>query len=300
MKAAQGLRGVLVLQHQDDAFDGVGIVVLAHHSFALLVAERGAAEVMHQHRRAVDLGHDDGTDLGQVVDQADAADDETLVAARDAAASGIGVVIVDGVDDIGDAEAVVLELPGIEIELVLGGEAAEVGVVDHARNRLQRRNHDPALDLRQFLQVFAVGLERVAVDFAARTGHRVEPRRRPGRQHRLADAFVQALPHPVVFIAVAEQDGDQRQAKGAGGAHQQQPRRAVDLPLQRHRDQLLHLFGGQAGHLRGDLCGHVAQLGVGLDREGFPGVDAECTQQHGQNDDREALVQTKAYELVNH
>jgi hypothetical protein len=67
------------------------------------------------------------------VDQADAADHVALIAARDAAAAGIGVVVVDGIDDIGDAEAVVLQLLRIEVELVLGGEAAEIRVIDDAR-----------------------------------------------------------------------------------------------------------------------------------------------------------------------
>ena len=51
--AAQGLRRILVLEHQHDALDRVGIAVLAEDAFALLVAQRGAAEVAHQHRRAV-------------------------------------------------------------------------------------------------------------------------------------------------------------------------------------------------------------------------------------------------------
>jgi hypothetical protein len=64
--AAQGLRGILVLEHQHDAFDRVRIVVLAEDALALLVAERGAAEIAHQHRRAVDLGDHDRADLRQV------------------------------------------------------------------------------------------------------------------------------------------------------------------------------------------------------------------------------------------
>ena len=39
VNAAQGLRGVLVFQHQHDAFDRVGIGVLADDAFALLVAQ---------------------------------------------------------------------------------------------------------------------------------------------------------------------------------------------------------------------------------------------------------------------
>ena len=132
-----------------------GLLSLPEDALALLVAQRGAAEVAHQHRRAVHLGDDDRADLIQGVNQADAADHVALIAARDAAAAGVGVVVVDGIDDVGDAEAVVLQLLGIEIELVFGGEAAEIGVIDHAGNGLQRRNHHPALDLGQLLQILA-------------------------------------------------------------------------------------------------------------------------------------------------
>ena len=137
MDAAQGLRGVLVFQHQHDAFDRVGIAVLAEDAFAFLVAERRAPEIAHQHRRAVHLRDDDRADLRQGTNQADAADHVALIAARHPAASGIGIVVVDGIDDIGDAEAVVFELLRIEIELVFGGEAAEIGVIDDAGDGLQ-------------------------------------------------------------------------------------------------------------------------------------------------------------------
>ncbi len=67
-----------------------------------------------------------------------------------------------------------LQLPRIQVQLVLGGEAAEVGVIDDAGHRFQGRNDHPALDLGQFLQVLAVGLQRVAVDLTPGTGHGIE------------------------------------------------------------------------------------------------------------------------------
>src|SRR6266851_2417864 len=75
----------------------------------------------------------------------DSTGDIALVAARDPAAPRVGIVVVDRIDDIGDPEAIVLQLLGIEIELVFGGEAAEIIVIDDAGNGLQRRNHGPAL-----------------------------------------------------------------------------------------------------------------------------------------------------------
>ena len=184
------------------------------------MAERGATQVAHQHRRAAHLRDHDGADVRQGMKQAHAADHVALVAARYPAAAGVGIVVVDGIDDIGDAEAVVLQLLRVEVELVFGGEAAEIGVIDHAGNGLQRGDHRPALDLGQLLQILRVGLERVAVDLAARPRHGIERWRRSGRQHRLIDAFDQALTRPIILVPVAKQHGDQRQAEGARGAHQ--------------------------------------------------------------------------------
>ena len=144
----QGLRRILILQHQDDAFDGVGIRILAEYAFAFLVAERGAPQVAHQDGSAAHLGDDDGADLLQIMNQPHPADHIALIAARNPAAPRIGVVVVDGIDDIGDAEAIALQLPGIQVQLVFGGEAAEVGVIDHPGNGFQGGNHGPALDLR--------------------------------------------------------------------------------------------------------------------------------------------------------
>ena len=80
----------------------------------------------------------------------------------------------------------------------------------------------------------------------------------------------------------------------------QQSRRAVDLALQRHRDQLLDLLGGKPRHLGRDLRRDVAELRVRFDRQGFPRVDPESAEQHREHHDRDAPVQAKADELINH
>ena len=146
--AAQGFRGVLVLEHEHDAFDRIRIAVLAQDALALLVTERRAAEVPHQDRCPVDLRDDDRADLIQGANETHTADHIALIAARDAPASGVRVVIVDGRHHVRDAEAVVLELLGVEVELVFGGEAAEIDVIDDAGNGFERRNDLPPLNLR--------------------------------------------------------------------------------------------------------------------------------------------------------
>src|ERR1039458_8054848 len=96
------------------------------------MTECGASEIAHQYRRTVRLRDHGRTDVRQAVHQTHAADDIALIASRDATATGIGIVIVDRVDDVGDAEAVVLQLIRIKIELILRGEAAEIGDLEKA------------------------------------------------------------------------------------------------------------------------------------------------------------------------
>ena len=90
---------------------------------------------------------DDGADLRETVNQPDAANDIALIAAGYPATAGIAIVAVDGIDDVADAEPEVLQLFRIKIKLVLGGEAAEIRVIDDAGNGFQGRYDDPSLDL---------------------------------------------------------------------------------------------------------------------------------------------------------
>jgi hypothetical protein len=96
------------------------------------------------------------------------------------------------------------------------------------------------------------------------------------------------------------QHGDQGQTEGARGAHQQYSGRAVDLALERHRDQLFDLFGGKSRNLGGYLRRDVAEFRVGLDRQCFPGINAVSGEQRSQNEHRDAPVQAEADELINH
>jgi hypothetical protein len=49
-----------------------------------------------------------------------------------------------------------------------------------------------------------------------------------------------------------------------------------------------------------DLCGDIAEFGIRFDRQGFPRLTAESAEQYREDDDRDAPVQAKADELINH
>ncbi len=260
-------RRVLAAQQQHGAFDRVVLAVVAEDAVSLLVGELELAEVAQQDRRAVALGDDDGAEIVERLHHADAAHDEAQVAARDDAAAGADVVGVDGGLDVGERQVEPHELLRVELELELGGEAAEVRDVGDARDLLERGNDDPALDLREVAQSLGVGFERVIVDLPGGRAQGIERRRQPRRQRHVLDALVDALARPVILDALAEHEGDERQPEGALRAHEQKARRAVELALQRDGDALLHLLGREARRLGDDLRAGVGDVRIGFDRE---------------------------------
>ena len=94
--------GLLGAAHDDDARDRVVLVVVAPDAEPRHVADRDRGDVLHLQRHAVGLGQDDVLDvvdlvaLGQivvaaVVDQADAADVDGLLADADFAPADVDV-----------------------------------------------------------------------------------------------------------------------------------------------------------------------------------------------------------------
>ena len=273
--AFQDFRRVLVLEHVHDAFYRVRVGVFAENALALLMAVCRLAEVAHQDRHAVSLGDDDIAEIVQCAHHADAADDIALLAARDAAAAGIRAVVVDRGGHIVQADAVTLKLGGIKLKLILHGEAAEIIDVSHAGHLLQCRDDDPALDFRKLHQVLGIRLQGVAVDFADRTGYRIEARLDAGREGYLIDALRDPLARPVVFGAVAKHQGNERQAERAARTYGRQAGCAGQRPLQRDRYLLFDFLGGQSRRRGGNLCGDIADFRISFDRHFRPGVIAE-------------------------
>ena len=298
--AVEDARGIFAAQQQHDALDDVVPVVLAEDAVALLVAELQLAEIAHEDRRAVALGDDDVAEIVERLHQADAADDVAELAAREDAAAGIGAVGVDRVGDVLERQVEPHELLRIELELELGREAAEVRDVGDARHLLERRDHDPALDLRELAQILGVGFQRVVENLAGRRGQRIEAGREARRQRDVLDALHDALARPVVLDAVAEHERDQRQPERAARAHHRQARRAVELALERNGDLLLDLLGGEARRLGDDLRGGVGDVRIGLDRELGPRIVAVDGGEDADHRHDQALAQREADEPVNH
>ena len=293
-------RRVLATQQQHRSLDRIVLAVVAENAVALLVGELEAAEIAEQHGIAVLLGDHDGAEIVERLHQADAAHDVAEIAPRDDAAAGAGVVVVDRGLDVGERQVEPHELLRVELELELGGEAAEIRDVGDAGHLLERGNDRPELNLGQIAQTLGVGFERVIVDLPGGRAQGVERRRQAGRQDGVLDALVDTHAPPVILGAVAEHERDQRQAEGALRAHDVQPGRAVELALQRDGDALLHLLRRHAGRLRDDLGAGVGDVGVGFDRELGPGVIPVDGEEEADHRHDRALAQRQGDEGVNH
>ncbi len=125
-------KGFFFLLEEDDAEDDVVLLVAAYLAEAWLEAFGNCADVAHGDGCAVLFGDDDGADVVGVVDLAEGADVDVLVAELEVVAAGVGVGGLDGVEDLREGDAVAEELVGIGLDLILARGAAEGGDVDDA------------------------------------------------------------------------------------------------------------------------------------------------------------------------
>ena len=96
----------------------------------------------------------------------DGADVDALIAEGEIVAAGIGVAGLDGVDELGEGDAVGEELVGIGLDLVLTRGAAEGGDVDDAGDLFDLTSDEPVLGGLDFVEGVAGTDELIAIDFA--------------------------------------------------------------------------------------------------------------------------------------
>ncbi len=294
----------------------VGVQRSVHHQnggdYVVFVVASGLAEPRHiadiDLRHVLDLdGHAvrlrqrnvlDIVDLvafGQVdgsaaVDQADAAHIDRLLAEIDGAAADIDVRIPDRGDHLGQGDAVGVELVQIDFDLVfLGGSAPGVDL-DDARHRQEAALQHPVLDGAQIGQPEVRRPDHlVAIDFAH------QARCLDLGQHviRKIDVLLQIQCRlgdgEVIVDAVSEGDANERQSVEGGRADDVDAGRRGKSDFHGNGVVPLHLLGGLARGLRGDLENHRRGVRIGLDVElgegDEPGADED---DHAENNDRTA------------
>ena len=124
---------VLALEHDDHAGHDLALAVARDRALAGLGADGHVGDVAQVHRRAVLGLEHDALDVGDVLEQPDAAQVDLLPAAHDHPATGVGVVALDGLDHVVRGQAVLEQLVGRDEHLVLLDVAAEAVDLVHAR-----------------------------------------------------------------------------------------------------------------------------------------------------------------------
>ena len=270
----QHFRRVLSAQHLHDALDTVRIVALlvgeSEHAFALQIAVFELTDVIEVDRHAVDRLYDDIAEVLEPLDQPDAPDHVTQIAARDDTAAGVDVVLFDLLGDVRQRDAVLLHLARIDFDLVLCGDAAVIAHVRDAGHLFQARDHHPFVQVGQLAQVVRLTLEDIPENFTGRRRERIESRNGMVRQFDIGKALLHPLPGPVIVHAVVKHQHDRRKAERVLAPHHVQSRQAVHRAFDRDADLLLDLLGSQTRNLRNDLHGHVGNVGIGIDGQSPP------------------------------
>ncbi len=266
LEAVEGGKRFFVFLEQDDADDDVVLLVGADLTEARLESFSYFGDVGDGDGSAVLFSYDDCCDVGFVVDLSDGADVDALIAEGEIVAAGVGVAGLDGVDELGEGDAVGEELVGVGLDLILARGAAEGGDVDDAGDLFDLTSDEPVLSGLDFVEGVAGTDELIAIDFADG---------RPGGELRLEvvgqgeglEAIEDLLLIAEGFAAEFEVELDVGEAEDGDGADLFEVRHAAEDGLDGDGDLLLHLFGGPGGILGDDFDERWRGIGVGFDIE---------------------------------
>ena len=261
-------------------------------------------------RHAILFLEHDGAQVVEILHQADTADQVLLGILRQHATAGVGVIAADRQIDVGDAQAEMAQLVGVDQDLVLLCiSALRVDLGDPRDRAQQRPRHpvlgDPALHQLFFAQgaVTVVGaVQRVLIDLAEARRNRAEHRRDALRQARthFKQSLHDQLAGKIDIGLVVEDQRDQRQPRLVERTHFLQPGQAGHRDLERHRGETLDFLRRAARRLGGDLDLDVGHIGKGVDRKLAGRIESE-EEQDGRNDrDDQALLERPANKRLDH
>ena len=266
MDASNGLKRVAAVAHEHDALDHVGVVVLAHDAQPWGRADADVGHVAHAHGNALGRADSDVADVLHGTNQAHPAHVERLLAQGDALATHVLVGVRDGGLQLRQGHASPAQAIGIDLDVVLFGQAAETDHVDHARNLPELLFQNP------ILRGLQVG-KRVALthNLVAKELPDGAPGRKRGRHARRQRNEGELVEHPLLRdrvrcvpseIALNVGESEQRLRPDVF-----QARHADQSGFQRHRDVALDLLCTPALRLRDDLDHGRHRVGVGLNVE---------------------------------
>src|SRR5262249_48279824 len=152
--------------HEDDSFDGLGVEVTGDDPAPGKGADRDPRDVADADRDAAAGRNDDLLDVAAVGEGAEAAHDVLLLAVLDVVPARVRVRAAERGEDLLQRDTVSLELPRIDLDMVLLHEAAERDDVGDAGHLLQVPLHHPVLELAELHRRVPLAGEGVAEDLA--------------------------------------------------------------------------------------------------------------------------------------
>jgi hypothetical protein len=302
-------RGIFPFEHHQYCADGFPFVVVADCPVTVGAAEADLSDIADAERAAAGQGFDyDVFDIGELSDEALAADEEDHWAFFDVGAAGVLVVVFEGGEYLVDGEAVGFQSFAVDVDLVLFDESTEAAHVGHALDAQQLSAHDPILDGAQFgggvtFFVAGFGAQDILVDLAEAGGHRGQFRRPEalgdvvlGHQQPFADL----LARPVHVDLVVENDGDDRQAE---------PGKAADLfeawdvaagLFDGEGNQAFHVWRSEGGRDRDDLYLIVGDVRHRIDGQLRQLIGAVQDQRQYAEPDDELVFDGQQNDMVEH
>ena len=293
-------RGVLAPAHQDDPLHRVLVGVARHDPLAGGVSDRHPAHVPDGHGHAPLRSDAHLLDVPQVLEDAEAPDDEHLAASLDVATRGVVAPLPQRFEDVGQTDLERRHPRRVRLDVDLAQKPAVRHDVRNARDAQKLGPHHPVLLRAQGHRVGALALERVAVDLADGRRQGTEGRLNAGGELGPRQTLQDLLPGEEGLNTVLEGQGHERQPEERDAAQAEQARHAVQDALERDRDAALHLLGRLAGKEGDDLHLRVGRVGESLDGELREGVVAARGQDRGQDKRGEPVLQRLAEEGVEH
>jgi hypothetical protein len=141
-------------------------------------------------------------------------------------------------------------------------------------------------------------LQRVAVNETRWRSEWLDLGRDAAWQVETGQAIKYLLPREIAVGRLVERDVDARERVQGNRAQVILSRDAVHLPLDGNRNQPLNFFGRVTRPLGGDRNHRRRQIGIGIDRQTVPCVDAGRNQKHRKEGDEDALFEAERDEAV--
>ncbi len=297
--ALEHRQGLFPALQQHHAFDHIVPLVDADFSQPDPVPLAGLAEIAHEDRRTVLLGHDRVRDIVEIPHQSHAAHVEALRPHREIVATHIGIVLREPLNDLIQRDIEPQECAGIQIDVVFLGRAAIGADIDHAGHPLELPPDLPVLNGLQLGQALAGPGHFIAKDFGDG---------RPGRDRRL-DVLGQRdglqpvenfLPVAEIFRTEVEIDFDVAQAEDGEGADIGESRHTLERDLDRQGNGPFHLFGRPPAVLGDDFDHGGRRVRIGHHIQDMERVEPSEEQHKPGDTDEHALRQRKTDDFIDH